>query len=69
MASQALGCIISMGHLLNFERNLRLFQIIQEHFEKEQNLPGKGWNQEVLRLLGMLDWLQKHLLEAAYIFD
>uniref|UniRef100_G1MGK5 Fibroblast growth factor n=1 Tax=Ailuropoda melanoleuca TaxID=9646 RepID=G1MGK5_AILME len=36
---------------LNFERTLRLSQIIQEAFQKEKELPRKGCNQEVLHFL------------------
>lgn len=53
---------------LNSERNLRLSHIIPEAFQKEKESPRKGCHQEVLHLLGMLDWGQKHLLVAAYIF-
>lgn len=67
VASQA-GCIISAGHLLNLERNLSSLKSSKSISKRKRGLPGKGWDREVLFLLGMLDLLQKYLLEAAYIF-
>jgi hypothetical protein len=35
------GCIVSVGHLLKVEGSLRLSQIIQEHFKKEERFARK----------------------------